>query len=284
MQDYLHMRTLSFLTSIIGLIIFLCMLYVSRTRKTYPGFHHWTAAMLCYFLGMILIGLRNVLPHFISIVVSNGLLIATTCLLGSGIATFADLRHKMWLYACPIVLIMLAASHFTYYAPNSNARIVIFSAILALCSIYCVVLIHRSIPPFLHSSNLLLEVSLSSGALWSVFRSIYTLFFERGAVDFMLSSSVQGASLLVYSLVFISSCFGLYVLNSQRVEYDLLKARDEVKALKGIIPICSSCKKIRDDKGYWTQVESYIRTHSEAEFSHSICPECVKKLYPDLAE
>jgi PAS domain S-box-containing protein len=56
----------------------------------------------------------------------------------------------------------------------------------------------------------------------------------------------------------------------------------KVKQLSGFIPICASCKKIRDDKGYWKQVEEYIHDHSEAEFSHSICPDCAKKLYPDL--
>lgn len=61
-------------------------------------------------------------------------------------------------------------------------------------------------------------------------------------------------------------------------------ALSEIKQLRGIIPICASCKKIRDDKGYWHQVEKYISEHSEAMFSHSICPECRKKLYPELAE
>lgn len=54
----------------------------------------------------------------------------------------------------------------------------------------------------------------------------------------------------------------------------------EIKILRGILPICSSCKKIRDDAGYWSQIELYIREHSDAEFTHSICPQCVKKLYP----
>jgi PAS domain S-box-containing protein len=57
---------------------------------------------------------------------------------------------------------------------------------------------------------------------------------------------------------------------------------EKVKLLSGFIPICASCKKIRDEKGYWRQIEEYIRDHSEAEFSHGICPECGKKLYPDL--
>jgi hypothetical protein len=63
---------------------------------------------------------------------------------------------------------------------------------------------------------------------------------------------------------------------------ELKKTLAEVKTLKGIIPICTSCKKIRDDKGYWNQVEAYIRDHSDAEFTHGICQECVEKLYPGL--
>lgn len=64
---------------------------------------------------------------------------------------------------------------------------------------------------------------------------------------------------------------------------DLIKklktALEEVKKLSGLLPICSSCKKIRDDQGYWNQIEGYIQRHSEAKFSHSICPECSDKLY-----
>lgn len=63
---------------------------------------------------------------------------------------------------------------------------------------------------------------------------------------------------------------------------ELENALAKVKTLSGLLPICSSCKKIRDDKGYWNQIEGYIRDHSEAEFSHSICPECAKELYPEL--
>jgi len=64
----------------------------------------------------------------------------------------------------------------------------------------------------------------------------------------------------------------------------LEEALAKVKTLSGLLPICASCKKIRDDKGYWNQIEGYIRDHSEAQFSHGICPECAKKLYPELYE
>ena len=63
---------------------------------------------------------------------------------------------------------------------------------------------------------------------------------------------------------------------------DLELALSEVKTLQGLLPICASCKKIRDDKGYWNQIEGYIGKHSDVVFSHGICPDCEKKLYPDL--
>lgn len=65
---------------------------------------------------------------------------------------------------------------------------------------------------------------------------------------------------------------------------ELEKALSQVKLLSGFLPICASCKKIRDDKGYWNQIESYIRQHSEAAFSHSICPDCMTELYPDFSD
>jgi PAS domain-containing protein len=68
----------------------------------------------------------------------------------------------------------------------------------------------------------------------------------------------------------------------EQVIVKLQQALAQVKRLSGFLPICASCKKIRDDQGYWQQVEAYIRDHSEAEFSHGLCPECAKKLYPEL--
>ena len=62
----------------------------------------------------------------------------------------------------------------------------------------------------------------------------------------------------------------------------LEKALSEIKTLRGILPLCSFCKKIRDDKGYWEQVDVYIHKYSGADISHSICPDCVKKYYSDL--
>ncbi len=76
----------------------------------------------------------------------------------------------------------------------------------------------------------------------------------------------------------------IYVAERERdrLIIELKEALSKVKLLSGLLPICANCKKIRDDQGYWNQVEKYIGEHSNAQFTHSICPECVKKLYPDL--
>jgi DNA-binding response OmpR family regulator len=64
----------------------------------------------------------------------------------------------------------------------------------------------------------------------------------------------------------------------------LRQAVDQIKTLKGIVPICASCKNIRDDRGFWNRVENYVRDHTEAEFSHAVCPDCMKKLYPQFKD
>lgn len=93
---------------------------------------------------------------------------------------------------------------------------------------------------------------------------------------------------MIYYFEGISASIGV-ALNRKQAEAALdeerrrlQKALEDVKTLRGILPICSSCKKIRDDLGYWNQVEQYISQHSEAQFSHGICPECLRKLYPEL--
>ena len=75
-----------------------------------------------------------------------------------------------------------------------------------------------------------------------------------------------------------------YAIERQRLMTELKTALDHIKQLQGMLPICSECKKIRDDKGYWNRIESYISRHSGVEFSHGICPDCAKKLYPELYE
>ncbi len=74
------------------------------------------------------------------------------------------------------------------------------------------------------------------------------------------------------------------ITERKKTEEKLTKALREINTLEGIFPICSNCKNVRDDEGNWKSVEQYISTHSKAEFSHSLCPDCLKKLYPEYAK
>jgi hypothetical protein len=102
---------------------------------------------------------------------------------------------------------------------------------------------------------------------------------------FMKAAAISGFlgifAIIVGTIIFIKLTNPL-INNLNKTVAELEEALANVNQLSGLLPICASCKKIRDDKGYWTQIEAYIRDHSEAEFSHSICPDCVKKLYGDL--
>jgi hypothetical protein len=72
--------------------------------------------------------------------------------------------------------------------------------------------------------------------------------------------------------------------SEHRLQQRIQEAVARIKVLSGLLPICASCKKIRDDQGYWEQIEVYIREHSEAQFSHGMCPACIRQMYPEYAE
>ncbi len=105
---------------------------------------------------------------------------------------------------------------------------------------------------------------------------------RKGAYDYLIKDSESNYLALLPPTI-------ASVLKRRQLEQEkdnlisqLQKALENVKQLSGLLPICASCKKIRDDKGYWNRIEGYIQAHTEAEFSHGICPECAKKLYPEL--
>ena len=112
--------------------------------------------------------------------------------------------------------------------------------------------------------------------------------------DTFLSSARRQTiyTVLAFGIVWVLGLSGI-VYASRRLRHEesqkeeliaeLKSALERVNVLSGLVPICSSCKKIRDDKGFWNRMEEYIQTHSDARFSHGICPECVTRLYPEIA-
>ena len=112
--------------------------------------------------------------------------------------------------------------------------------------------------------------------------------FSKQHENWELDEIIPVSIFLVFAFAFSSFRQWLKLRISKKVLLEknqkLEKALSKIKQLKGIVPICTSCKKIRNDSGYWQQVEEYVKEHTEAEFSHGICPGCQKKLYPDFRE
>jgi hypothetical protein len=150
------------------------------------------------------------------------------------------------------------------------------------------------------ASNIIIKWSII-GALFGYFIfhpliHIISLFhFSSGSVvpKNIVSRSLQAfsVSILPWSLAFmiLNASIGLFWgkirqanAEKSKVIAELQDALAKVKTLSGFLPICASCKKIRDDKGYWNQIEAYISEHTEAEFSHGICPECAEKMYTEI--
>jgi len=105
--------------------------------------------------------------------------------------------------------------------------------------------------------------------------------FRSGANDFVSKPMVaEVLEMRVRNLLHIRNL--MRRLESQHAAMKL--ALEEIKTLKGILPICMYCKKIRDDSGYWSQLEAYIRDHSDANFSHGICPDCMKEQMAGLEQ
>lgn len=110
--------------------------------------------------------------------------------------------------------------------------------------------------------------------------------FAAGAMDY-INKPVNSVELLarVASALTLKNemdCRKQREADLRRSNDELQRALKEVKVLRGLIPICASCKKIRNDGGFWQQLEEYLAEHSEAEFSHGLCQPCIKKLYPGV--
>jgi len=126
---------------------------------------------------------------------------------------------------------------------------------------------------------------------------IFEVYYNISAENAKLHALMNRSSGLIFMLAFVLVTVAIlsiyradeYLQRRKRAEdekerliSELQGALQDIKTLRGLLPICAACKKIRDDKGYWNQIESYIREHTEAEFTHSYCPDCYRKVMAEL--
>ena len=124
-------------------------------------------------------------------------------------------------------------------------------------------------------------ISILSSIIWFL-SDIYSSHPYSSVFFAAWNTAIRLLSFLI--IAYATSKIRFLLTEERKTSKDLRDALVQIKTLSGLIPICASCKKIRDDKGYWNRLETYIQEHSEAEFSHGICPDCMKKLYGDFLE
>ena len=144
-----------------------------------------------------------------------------------------------------------------------------------------------------HSVSQLLLFTLLGTFIAQIFIHLL-LHFEftlKHFINMFSSALLMVVFLLPVLYLFVVKPMSLEISQRKRAEkerdkmiFNLQEALAKVKTLSGLLPICASCKKIRDDKGYWNQIESYFKQRSDVDFSHGICPNCAIKLYPDIVD
>lgn len=286
MRELLDLRTILLFYSILTLAIGLLMVHFASTQKTYAGFKHWTVAAFLASAGFFLLGLRGLAPLFLTIILANIASMASWLLVKKGLEAFFRQKSRHYL---DLTLFIIFCALFTYFAtvtPDLTVRMVLCSIYVGYLTLNSAYITHIGTRQFLDFPQPLLPAWLLIIGLLSLLLAVIALlgnYSPRGSLmgvsfPYKLVGIVMSASVMVVYFGLISLCYS-------RMTYELLIAQKKVKILRGILSICMHCKKIhlegnpKEDSASWMQLEKYIDDHSEAMFSHGICPDCMKEHY-----
>ncbi len=167
--------------------------------------------------------------------------------------------------------------HYGYY-PKCGYLHLIHVALAAVGIVFCALQLSRNILRGHQSQES--RSALVSFIIFSFSSVDYAFNWGVAVYPFGWMFVLSSFAYTLYTIIF--SSFADLAIVRKQLEEDIKKALQEKKTLQGFIPIYARCKNIRDDQGYWNQIEQYIRERSEAEFTHSVCPDCAKELYGDL--
>jgi len=291
----LDLKTVYFVSCLVFAFVGCSTLFYALYRKTYPGFGYWVASAFSLTLGNLLIFLRPLLPLWFSITFSNCFsLLAVLLGLDGSLRFFEGKNLAFKWYAGSLTLLAVFANYFAFVEDRLDIRVRFISALAFLFLMAWVrVLFRQPAGPqrkFARAVGVLLFV-------WGVLLLWRAAAWDQVPQLGLLTPTPSNYSYYL-SILLIEMGFGMAIimLNNSRVEEELHSANRELdlalrdltntmaqlKVLTGIIPICSHCKRIRDDDtNVWSQLEEYISTHSNADFSHGICPSCLKEHYPE---
>jgi len=275
----LDIRTLLLATALLAAFNAVVVLSFRVTQESAPGFSCWAASVVTGAVAFALLGLRDAIPDELSIVGADTLLALAAVLRLDGSRRF--LRGvpvpRPWYLLVLATCVAMAAFFYPPY-DSAVARLVVVSAAVAIPVALIGVEFLRSRPP--RGSRLhLWAFGLAMLLLVGLVARVVSGFRQPGFTT-LRGGTTHVAFFLLLILVEAGATLILLLLNAQRIEQRLREALSHVKVLGSLLPMCAACRKIRDDDGYWQQLEAYVEAHSDTHFSHGLCPDCMKRLYP----
>ncbi len=290
------MKLLLITSTILNVFMAVTMAIFYFSRKTYPGYGFWMAGVAGTALTYTGLVVRGAIPLEISIFLTNLFWPLTGLLYFDGLRRFLGVpKLPRWIYLIPVLVAVHAVSTL-YYFDSGAWRSLVISVAFSIPHGLTAWLSLREY--FKMKSIFLMVLGLETSAATTV--ALIRAFFNLTIVnfEFMISPNSELFFFINFIVLELVICFSFIMLNTERFERDLLATQSalksnvqelertlaEVKTLKGLLPICSSCKKIRDDGNNWVQMEVYVRDRTDADFSHGICPDCLRKLYPEFAD
>jgi hypothetical protein len=254
----------------------------ARFHKTYPGFVQWVGGMGVGALSLFCMALFPFHPG-LSVVLTNLCNSLQILLILDGTRRFVlglPLDRRWYLFPA---LHAAVGSCFYFGVDSLLARIWWNTLVMGGVSLACgLIWLQNRTGGAERLSRAVACLSFVYGGV--LFARALGWRLVPGAHSLFQSGAPEAVSFLVMGMLDLSLLAFLPMLNSQRLESDLRESTARLRLLTGILPICSRCKKIRDDEGAWTPVEQYVRHRTDADFSHGVCPECFQVLYPDFAD
>jgi hypothetical protein len=282
----LDIRTLSLTGGIVPVVFGLAFGAASLNLPTIGrATRWWSAGFLLQGIGFVLIFLRGSIPDFLSVFVANALLLWAPLMFLWGVNQHTRSSNRIvpgaaWLAGSVTLLAVASHAQFPY-------SLWAFTVSVASAAINLIVAnkLWRAHDPTRFQQRLTACV-FAATSLARVARAILSILgpAQSGLFAPSLSSTIGLVVAVVAPILVALGCVSMAArrmqMEREQMVQDLETAIGNVRTLSGLLPICASCKRIRDDNGRWHAVEVYVHDHSQANFTHSICPECSSALYP----
>ena len=290
------MDVLIFTATTLNMALATLMGFYYWSHRTFPGFLHWTFGGFALGLGYLMMALRGAIPPVFSIFVTNLAVILAGVLYFDGMRRFLNFsKMSRSFYVIPLVVAVVSLFLFHFFNAAAWRALVVssvFSCFHLATAWYALREYSRSSSTFYHIIGVEMVVAsalIMSRAIWATTIPDFQLLMPSPV------ESVFFVAIMILQIV-VTLCFVL--LNTSRYEGDLILAQEalklkyadlnnalaEVRTLQGILPVCSHCKKIRDERNKWVEIETYVRDRTSADFSHGICPDCLSRICMEHAE